>query len=52
MCGTANTPDMKESLSRQGIEPQTSTPEQFGAFIHDEIAKNAKLIKAIGLKAE
>lgn len=47
-----NTPDMKESLNRQGLEPQTSTPEQFAAFIHAELAKNADLIKLIGLKAE
>jgi tripartite-type tricarboxylate transporter receptor subunit TctC len=47
-----NTPDMKESLGRQGLEPQTSTPEQFGAFIHDEVMKNARLIKLIGMKAE
>jgi hypothetical protein len=26
--------DQTASLSRQGLEPQTSTPEQFGAFIH------------------
>lgn len=47
-----NTSDMKESLNRQGLEPQTSTPEQFAAFIHTEVAKNAKLIKLIGMKAE
>ena len=47
-----NTPDMKEALGRQGLEPQTSTPEQFGAFIHDEVVKNARLIKLIGIKAE
>ena len=32
--------------------PQTSTPEQFAAFIQNEVAENAKLIKLIGLKAE
>ena len=47
-----NTPGLKESLSRQGLEPQTSTPEQFAEFIHGEIAKNAKLIKALGLRAD
>jgi tripartite-type tricarboxylate transporter receptor subunit TctC len=46
------TPDVKESLGRQGLEPQTSTPEHFAAFIHGEVAKNAKLIKLIGMKAE
>jgi len=45
-------PDMKESLNAQGLEPQTSTPEYFTTFIHNEVAKNAKLIKLIGMKAE
>lgn len=47
-----NTPEMKEALNRQGLEPQTSTPAQFAAFIHGEIAKNTELIKLIGMKAE
>ena len=47
-----NTPDMKEALGRQGLEPQTSTPDQLAVFIHGEVVKNAKLIKLIGMKAE
>ena len=47
-----NTPEMKESLNRQGLEPQTNTPEQYAAFIRSEIAQNVKLVKIIGLKAE
>jgi tripartite-type tricarboxylate transporter receptor subunit TctC len=47
-----NTAGMRESLSRQGLEPQTSAPEQFATFIHGEIGKNARLIKSIGMKAE
>lgn len=47
-----NTAEMKQSLNRQGLEPQTGTPEEFAAFIHGEIEKNAQLIKLIGLKAE
>jgi len=47
-----NTPDMKESLNKLGFEPHTSTPEQFAALIRTEIAQNAKLIKAVGVKAE
>lgn len=47
-----NAPDMKEALSKQGIEPQTNTPEQFAAFIRAEIALASKLIKQIGLKVE
>jgi len=47
-----NSAEMKESLNRQGLEPQTGTPEEFAAFIHGEIERNAQLIKLIGLKAE
>ena len=52
MVTVVNTPEMKTALNNQGLEPLTSTPEQFGAFIQGEIAQNAKLIKVIGLKAE
>lgn len=47
-----DTVEMKESFKREGLEPQTNTPEQFAAFIHGEIAQNARLIKSIGVKPE
>lgn len=47
-----NTVEMKEAFKREGLEPQTSTPEQFAAFIQDELEKNARLIKLIGVKSE
>ena len=47
-----NTPEIKESLIKQGLDPHPNTPEQFAAFIHAAIAKNAKLIKLAGMKAE
>ena len=47
-----NTAEMKASINRQGLEPQTNTPEQFAAFIHGEIAQNARLIKLAGAKTE
>jgi tripartite-type tricarboxylate transporter receptor subunit TctC len=47
-----NTPEMKETLIKQGFEAQTGTPEQFAAFIRSEIAQNAKLAKFAGLKSE
>ena len=49
---TFNTPEMKASLTRQGIEVQTSSPQQFAAYIHSEIEKNAKLLKVTGVKGE
>ncbi len=36
----------------EGIEPIGGTPEQFGAFIRDEIVKYAKVVKAANLKAD
>lgn len=45
-------PEMNQALIKQGLEPQTNTPEQFAAFIHRELAKNAELIKSIGAKTE
>ncbi|MBI4191889.1 MAG: tripartite tricarboxylate transporter substrate binding protein [Betaproteobacteria bacterium] len=47
-----NTPGMKESFIKQGLESQTTTPEKFAAFIRGEIAQNAKVVKLAGLKAE
>ena len=47
-----NTDEIKESFNSDGLEPQANTQEQFAAYIHHEIAQNAKLIKLIGLKAE
>jgi len=44
--------DVKESFSVQGLVPLTSTPEQFAAFIRNEVAKSAQLIKRVGIKAE
>jgi tripartite-type tricarboxylate transporter receptor subunit TctC len=36
----------------EGVEPMGGTPEQFGAFIRDEIAKYSKVVKAANLKGE
>jgi len=47
-----NTAEMKELFKRQGLEPQTDSPEQFAAFIHHELVQYRKLIKAAGIKAE
>ncbi|MBI4190440.1 MAG: hypothetical protein HY525_07865 [Betaproteobacteria bacterium] len=52
MAKAINTPEMKESLNKLGFEPHTSTPEQFAALIRAEIEQNARLIKAVGVKAE
>jgi tripartite-type tricarboxylate transporter receptor subunit TctC len=45
-------PDVRTTLSNQGLDPAGGTPEQFGAYIRSERAKWAKVIKASGAKAE
>jgi tripartite-type tricarboxylate transporter receptor subunit TctC len=47
-----NTPEIKGAFSKQGIEVQTDTPQQFAAFIRSEIARNARLMKAAGVASE
>lgn len=38
-------PLIKQRLSESGFEPQTSTPEEFAAYMKSEIAKWAKVIR-------
>jgi tripartite-type tricarboxylate transporter receptor subunit TctC len=45
-------PQMKEAMNRDGTEPRPTTPEQFAAFIARELAQNAELIRATGMKAQ
>ena len=44
-------PELKDALVKQGLEPLTNTPEQFAAFIRDELVQTAKLVDAAGAKA-
>ena len=45
-------PDFKDKLADQGVEPFVNGPEQFAAFIKVELAKYAKIIKAANIKLE
>jgi tripartite-type tricarboxylate transporter receptor subunit TctC len=47
-----STPEMKEALNRQGLEPQANSPQQLAAMVRAEFVKNANLIKAANLKSE
>lgn len=47
-----NAPETRETLIKQGVEPATGTPEQFGAFIRSETVQLGKLVKAVGMKDE
>ena len=45
-------PDVREKLQGLGADPVGNTQEQYAAFMTNEIAKWAKVIKAAGIKAE
>ena len=45
-------PDMKDKLGSQGLDPVGNTPQQFAAVIKSEITKWAKVVKASGARPE
>jgi tripartite-type tricarboxylate transporter receptor subunit TctC len=45
-----NTPEVKERFATLGADAWTLSPEQFDAYIKDEIKTNAVLVKAAGLQ--
>jgi tripartite-type tricarboxylate transporter receptor subunit TctC len=45
-------PEMADGLRKQGLEPGTSTPEEFAAFIRTEIAQNIKIAKSAAINIE
>ena len=45
-------PDLRDRLIAQGADPAGTTPEQYTAFVQNEIAKWDKVIKATGIKGE
>ncbi len=44
--------DLKERFARLGMEPMTSTPEQFSTHLRTETAKWAKIVRDSGARAE
>ena len=47
-----DSPEMKEAIVKQGLVAQTGTPGEFAAFIRDQLAQNAKVVKFAGIKTE
>ena len=45
-------PAVRDRFLADGAEPVGSTPEQFGAFVANEIAKWTKVVKEAGIKVE
>ena len=50
--GILNSPDVRERLAAQGAETAPTTPDEFAAFIKEEMVKWAKVIKATGARAD
>ena len=47
-----NSPDIRERLLAQGLEPAGGTPQRYAAHLKDELARYARIVKAAGIKAE
>jgi len=45
-------PDLQARFAATGTEPRTSTPEEFGEFIRQEMVKWGKVVRQAGLKAD
>jgi tripartite-type tricarboxylate transporter receptor subunit TctC len=45
-------PDVREKLASYGLEPFTSTPEEFDALMRADLVKFERIIKAASIKAE
>jgi tripartite-type tricarboxylate transporter receptor subunit TctC len=43
--------DVKQKFSPQGVEPASTSPEEFRAYLTAEIAKWAKVVRSAGLRA-
>jgi tripartite-type tricarboxylate transporter receptor subunit TctC len=52
MVRALNLPDLRTRLANDGADPVGNTPEQYTAFVENEITKWAKVIKAAGIKGE
>ena len=45
-------PDVKDRVEKIGLEPVTTTPDEFDALIRRELAENAQIVKAVGIKIQ
>ena len=47
-----DSPDVKDSMVKQGLDPAGGTPEEFGAYIKSELAKWSKVVRTAGATAQ
>jgi tripartite-type tricarboxylate transporter receptor subunit TctC len=47
-----NSADVKDAISRQGFEAQSSTPEDYATLVRSDLIKLRKIIEVTGLKAD
>jgi tripartite-type tricarboxylate transporter receptor subunit TctC len=52
MANALNSPKIKESLAREGLQAIGNKPEQFDSFVKNEIATVRKLVAETGIKGE
>ena len=45
-------PDIRAKLSQAGVTPSPSSPEEFGSYLREEIARWGRLIREKGIKGE
>ncbi len=45
-------PDVRDRLAAQGFDALTGTPAEFAAYLHSEIVKWGKVIKATGIRVD
>jgi tripartite-type tricarboxylate transporter receptor subunit TctC len=46
------TPKVRDKLAALGVDPMVMTPSEFDAYVEKEIAVNAVLVKAVGIKSD
>ena len=52
LVATLTSPEVRDKLMAAGIEPMSSTPEEFAALIRTDLERYARLIKTSGIKIQ
>ena len=47
-----NSPEVREQLIAQGVDPETNTPDEFAVFLRNEVSRAAQVVKAAGITPE